>query len=222
MRTRIAAFLAGTVLALFALSTFARTVNTLRQLEVVEAERDRWQRPHEVLRVLQIHEGNMAADVGSGAGYFALKLGAAVGGEGRVLAVDIRRTPLVFLRLRALLRGQRQVRTVIGGLDDPHLPADALDGVLVADTYHELTARTAVLEHVFRALRPGGRLVVVDPAPGAGSEDGPETASHRYVPPAAAETELQRVGLTILDRNDRFIDSSRHRWWMIVAVRTGA
>jgi SAM-dependent methyltransferase len=102
------------------------------------------------------------------------------------------------------------------------LPAITLDAILVADTYHELTAPAAVLEHVFRALRPGGRLVVVDPAPGAGADDGPETPSHRYERPATAETELQRVGFAILDRDDRFIDTSRHRWWMIVASRTGA
>lgn len=215
-------FLAGVVLALFSLSTVARTIDTLRQLDVVEAERDRWQRPDDVLRALDVRQGSVAADVGSGAGYFAFKLAAAVGREGGVLAVDIRRTPLLFLRLRALLRGQGQVRTVLGGLDDPQLPASALDAILVADTYHELTARTAVLEHVFHALRPGGRLVVVDPAPGAGADDGPETASHRYARPATAETELQRAGFAILDRDDRFIDTSRHRWWMIVARRTGA
>jgi ubiquinone/menaquinone biosynthesis C-methylase UbiE len=212
-------FLAGVVLALFSLSTLARTVNTLRELDIVEAERDRWQRPDDVLRMLDVREGSRAADLGSGAGYFALKLGAAVGHEGRVLAVDIRRTPLLFLRIRALLRGQNQLRVVRGDLDDPHLPAGAIDAVLVADTYHELTARTAVLEHAFRSLRPGGRLVIVDPTPGAGSEDGAETDTHRYERRAAAETELQRVGFAIVERDDRFIDSSRHRWWMIVARR---
>ena len=212
-------FLAGVVLALFALSTITRTVNTLRQLDVVEAERDQWQRPDEVLRALDVREGNLAAELGSGSGYFALKLGAAVGPEGRVVAVDIRRTPLLFLRMRALVRGQRQVRAALGEKDDPRLPAGKVDAVLVADTYHELTARTAVLGHVFQALRPGGRLVVVDPTPGAGAEDGPETATHRYERPATAEKELRGVGFAILDRDDRFIDSSAHRWWMIVARR---
>jgi predicted methyltransferase len=218
-RARIVMFLAGVVLALFSLSTVARTVNTLRQLDLVEAERDRWQRPDDVLRALDLREGNVAADLGSGARYFALKLGAAVGREGRVLAVDVRRTPLRFLKMRALRRGQRQVSAVLGATDDPRLPASAVDAVLVADTYHELTARTAVLGHVFQALRPGGRLVVVDPAPGAGAEDGLETATHRYEQPATAEKELRGAGFAIRDRDDRFTDSSRHRWWLIVARR---
>src|SRR6266545_6776868 len=81
-RVRIAVLLGGVVLALFALSTLARTINTLRQLDVVEAERDRWQRSREVLRALEVREGHVAADLGSGSGYFALKLGAAVGPQG--------------------------------------------------------------------------------------------------------------------------------------------
>jgi len=218
-RARIAVFLGAVVLALLATGTIARTINTLRALDVVEADRDRWQRPDDVVRALGLREGYVAADLGSGAGYFALKLGTAVGTPGRVLAVDIRRVPLVFLRIRALFSGRHNLTAVLGDLGDPHLPARALDAVLVADTYHELTDRAAVLEHVFRALRPGGRLVVVDPTPGAGTEDGAETATHRYERPAAAETELRRAGFAILDRDDRFIDSSRHRWWMIVARR---
>ena len=212
-------FLAGVVLATFALSMIARTINTLRALDVVEAERDRWQRPEDVLQALDLHEGQVAVDLGSGSGYFALRLSAAVGREGQVLAVDIRRVPLLFLRIRAVLRGRHNVRAVLGGLDDPHLPPSAVDAVLVADTYHELTDRAAILDHAFRALRPGGRLVIVDPTPGAGAEDGPETATHHYERPATAETELRGAGFAILARDDRFIDSSRHRWWMIVARR---
>ena len=184
----------------------------------MEAERDRWQRPDDVLRMLDVREGSEPRTSGRVRDIRAQARGG-VGHEGRVLAVDIRRTPLLFLRIRALLRGQNQLRVVRGDLDDPHLPAGAIDAVLVADTYHELTARTAVLEHAFRSLRPGGRLVIVDPTPGAGSEDGAETDTHRYERRAAAETELQRVGFAIVDRDDRFIDSSRHRWWMIVARR---
>jgi SAM-dependent methyltransferase len=218
-RVRIAGFLVGVVLATFALSTISRTINTLRALDVVEAERDRWQRPEDVLRALDLHESQVAADLGSGSGYFALKLGAALGRPGRVLAVDIRREPLLFLRIRGLLCGRHNIRAVLGDLDDPHLPASALDAVLVADTYHELTDRAAILDHLFRALKSGGRLVIVDPTPGAGAEDGPETATHHYERPVTAETELRGAGFAILDRDDRFIDSSRHCWWIIVARR---
>lgn len=51
------------------------------------------------------------------------------------------------------------------------------------------------------------------------AQDGPQTATHRYERPATAETELRRAGFAILDRDDRFIDSGGHVWWLIVAGR---
>jgi len=91
-----------------------------------------------------------------------------VGPQGRVLAEDIRGLPLLFLRLRALLLNQHNVTIVRGEPDDPHLPAEGVDAILVANTCHELTDTGPILDHVFRALRPGGRLVVVDPSPARG------------------------------------------------------
>ena len=80
----------------------------------VEAERDSWQRPADVLQALELRKGAVVADLGSGVGYFALKLAERVGRGGRVLAVDVRRFPLVFLRVRALLRGLRNLEAVRG------------------------------------------------------------------------------------------------------------
>jgi len=123
-------------------------------------------------------------DLGCGAGYFALKLSWLVGPQGRVLAEDIRGLPLLFLRLRALLLNQHNVTIVRGEPDDPHLPAEGVDATLVANTYHELTDTGPILDHVFRALRPGGRLVVVDPSP----EDASERAAHHHETAAAEAT----------------------------------
>jgi len=78
-------------------------IDTLRQLEELESERDQWQRPGEVLQALDLQPGNVVADLGSGAGYFALKLSPIVGKKGQVLAVDIRKLSLSFLWIRALL-----------------------------------------------------------------------------------------------------------------------
>jgi ubiquinone/menaquinone biosynthesis C-methylase UbiE len=120
------------------LGILLRTIQTLRALEVVEAERDRWQRASDVLAALEVGPGGSVADVGSGAGDFAMKLAGVVGQGGRVYAIDIRSLPLRFLRLRALLGGRANISIVEGDVDDPHLPAEAVDGALVANTYHEL------------------------------------------------------------------------------------
>jgi SAM-dependent methyltransferase len=94
-----------------------------------------------------------------------------------------------------------------------------MDAVLVANTYHELTEPEAVLLHVWRALRPGGRLVVVDPAPGSGSMESADTEAHHYEPPDHAEERLRRTGFAITSRQDRFIDRPGGGWWLIVAKK---
>src|SRR5207244_1469140 len=69
-RTAVASLLIFAVLALAASTTLYRGVNTLRRLEVVEAERDRWQRPADIVRVLDLEKSSAVADIGCGAGYF--------------------------------------------------------------------------------------------------------------------------------------------------------
>ena len=114
-------------------------VQTLRILTVVEADRDRWQRPADILRALAVSDGATVLDLGSGAGYFALKLSPMVGPRGVVLAEDIRRESLTFLWIRRFLRGARNIQVIIGEPDNPHLPVGTVDAVLIANTYHELS-----------------------------------------------------------------------------------
>src|SRR6516164_4375968 len=114
--------------------------NTIYALNIVESERDEWQRPSEVISRLSLKSGDIVADVGSGAGYFSLKLSPVVGRSGTVLAVDVRKPPLVFLWIRALLAGLHNIRIRVGESDAPHLPVGTVDAVLIANTYHEFTA----------------------------------------------------------------------------------
>src|SRR5262252_5465862 len=144
MLKRILSFLrpALVLLAVFLGLGFAiiayQGIRTLQQLTAVEAERDRWQRPSDIIRALNLTQGNTVVDLGSGSGYFALKLSSVVGSGGTVYAVDIRRLPLRFLWVRSLIRRQHNVRTVLGESDNSHLPYSAVNAVLIANTYHEL------------------------------------------------------------------------------------
>ena len=90
-------------------------------------------------------------DLGSGAGYFALKLSPAVGKRGQVLAVDLRRLSLFFLWTRALLRGQHNVHVIVGEEDNPRLPTGTVDAVLICNTYHEFSNPELMLNHIFRS-----------------------------------------------------------------------
>src|SRR5262245_32578839 len=82
----------------------------LQELTKLEESRDRWQRPQEIIQALNIKPGSLVVDIGSGVGYFTLKLSDAVGPQGGVIAVNTRKTALLFLRLRALLRGKHNVQ----------------------------------------------------------------------------------------------------------------
>jgi predicted methyltransferase len=190
-----------------------RGIRTVQTLSSVEAERDQWQKPEDVIRELDLKSGDTVVDFGSGAGYFALKLASRVGPQGKVLAVDLRTVSLAFLRARTFLRGFHNVQTIRGAVDDPLLPSTRVDAVLVANTYHELTEAPAVLNHLHGALRSGGRLVIVD-------RTSTESAQHHQIQPAAVEQELRNDGFNIVRRQDEFIHPPGDEvWWLIIASK---
>jgi len=213
-RVRVAIFLVCVALLLGILGTAYKAVNTIYVLNAVERERDGWQRPSDVVAALGLNEGGTVADIGSGAGYFTLKLARAAGPRGRAFAVDLRRLPLFFLRVRALSGGLRNVETIAGDSRDPRLPAGALDAVLIANTYHEFADPEAMLGHAFRSLRPNGRLVVLDRSP-AGDGGG----DHHGISPATVDAQVRSRGFRVVVRNDGFIDRPGERWWLLVARR---
>jgi ubiquinone/menaquinone biosynthesis C-methylase UbiE len=206
-------FLVCATLIFLALSTLYFFTNTLRRLDVVESERDQWQRPLDVLRALDLREGNTVVDLGSGSGYFALRVSAAIGKRGQVLAVDLRRLSLFFLWTRVLLRGQYNVHVIVGEEDDPRLPTGTVDAALICNTFHEFSNPELMLKHIFLSLRPGGHLVVVDRAPRA------TEAKHAHeMPFKVVEGELRQKGFEIISHDDHFIDRpGDDLWWLLVA-----
>ena len=217
-RIRIALFLAGVLVFAYLASVVYTGTNTIARLDVVEADRDRWQKPSDVIEELKLKDGDVVADIGSGAGYFDLKLSGNVGRSGKVLAVDIRRLPLAFLWIRAVLRGQRNVHVQVGDPDDPHLPVGTVDAVLVANTYHEFTNPESMVDHIFKSLRRGGRLVVLDRSSVGGEAE--EERNHHEIAPDHVDKQLRQRGFAILDRQDQFIERpTGERWWMITAQK---
>ena len=190
-----------------------QAIRTLQRLNAVEAGRDSWQKPGQIIEALNLKDGNSVVDFGSGAGYFALKLSDVVGSRGGVIAVDLRNLSLLFLRLRAFLQGKHNIRIIVGDPDDPHLPEASADSVLVLNTYHELRDPESILRHLSRALRPGGRLVIVDRTP---SDD----ETHHHAEPDAVEAGLRRGGFNIISREDTFIHPPGDEvWWLITASK---
>lgn len=211
------AIVAGALLVGLALYVGDQAVRTLRALDEVEGERDTWQRPDDVIKYLDVRSGQSVVDLGSGAGYFAMKLAPRIAPEGRVLAVDLRRQSLAFLRIRAWRRGYSNLRVITGEVNDPKLPPGPVDAVLIANTYHELTNSTAILQALFTSMRSGGRLVVLDRRPHAGRAPH-RHEMHRAITLEQAEREITLQGFQTVLRDERFIDRAEDDpWWLLVA-----
>ncbi len=129
---------------------------------LIRPERDAQEQPDKVVRRLNIPAGGTAVDLGAGVGYFAWRLAKAVGDDGKVIAVDIQ--PGMIDRLRETLRehGVTNVKPVLGSEENPGLPVGTADLVLLVDVYHELQQPEKTMEHVRRALKPDGRLVIIE------------------------------------------------------------
>jgi ubiquinone/menaquinone biosynthesis C-methylase UbiE len=126
------------------------------------AERVTEEEPDVALEAIGIAQGSTVADVGAGSGYMTVKLARRVGPRGRVYANDIQ--PEMLARLRTRLAGEKvaNVETVLGTVDDPKLPPSALDLILMVDVYHEFSKPQKMLRRMHDALKPGGRLVLLE------------------------------------------------------------
>lgn len=125
-------------------------------------DRARWQKPDAVIRRLRLHGGAVVADVGAGPGYWTRRLARAVGPRGRVFAVEPELEVIEVLRRRLARVRAGNVTPVLGDGDDPRLPAGSCDLVLMVNTYHHVADGVAFLRRAVRALKPRGRIAIVE------------------------------------------------------------
>jgi predicted methyltransferase len=166
-------------------------------------ERDTWQQPERVISALGIHAGSIVADIGCGRGYFTFKFAERVGRAGKVYAVDIDESDLAFIRHKAAADRLTQIETVQGAADDPHLPPASLDVVLVMNAYHEFTEHQAMLAGIFRALKPGGLLALIDGEADVGHPRGYYDGMHR-LPEVFEREDALRAGFKLLHEEPGF------------------
>lgn len=185
------------------------------------AERDTWQKPDALIRLLDLEKGSAVADVGSHEGYMSFKLAQHVGEEGIVYAVDLDEAKLGKLRQRAEERKLTQIRVVKGAVDDPKLPQNSLDGVIILDTYHEMDAYEEVLQHIKASLKKDGRLVICEPIADKrrALSRSEQERKHELALQYALE-DLKKAGFKIIFQQDKFIDRTPQKgdkMWVIVA-----
>jgi len=154
--------------------------------------RDAWQKPDDVVSLLQLWPGNVVADVGAGTGHFEPYLAKAVGSPGRVLALDVEPHMVTYLKTR--VKREKLANVVVQKVapDDPGLGEASVDRVLLVNTWHHLPARPAYAAALNRALRGGGFVVIVDFT--AASPEGPPAAAR--LSPATVIDELEAGGLS--------------------------
>jgi SAM-dependent methyltransferase len=124
-------------------------------------EREAEERTDLLVRELRLRRGDVVADLGAGSGYFSFRM-ARLLPQGRVLAVDVQPEMLDIIRQRQRDGAPRNVEPVLAKPDDPGLAPASVDLVLLVDVYHELARPCEVMLGVKRALRPGGRVALVE------------------------------------------------------------
>jgi ubiquinone/menaquinone biosynthesis C-methylase UbiE len=125
-------------------------------------EREEEENPDLALRLIKITRGSTVADVGAGSGYITIRLARLVGAMGRVYGSDIQQGMLDLLQKNVARARLANVIPVLGVVDDPKLPADSLDLVIMVDVYHEFSEPQKMLQRLRESLKSGGRLVLLE------------------------------------------------------------
>lgn len=173
-------------------------------------ERDAWQHPEQVMDALGVKPGYAVADVGCGRGYFTFKLASRVGPGGKVYAEDLQDDEIAEIRRQAKEKGLTQIEAITGTPDDPHLPAGVLDVVLIVDAFHEMHQYDAMLVAIYRALKPGGLLALIDgkAEPGKPRED---YYSRHRMPEEMERQDAERNGFHFLREEPGFTRPEPHK-----------
>jgi len=135
-------------------------------------DRDTWQKPEEVIRAIGLKPGQVVADLGAGTGYFTFRLAEAVRPGGRVLAQDISVSALrsILRQSRTLAPEASNVDVVLGLPEYTGIATETVDVAFICNVYHHVRDRATWVRDVYRILKPGGRVVLIDfykrPTPG--------------------------------------------------------
>jgi predicted methyltransferase len=158
-------------------------------------DRDRRQKPDEVIKALDLKAGQVVVDLGAGSGYFTWRLAEAVGSEGKAIALEIDSKLVEKVKADAVKRNLPNMEARLVPADDPQLAPNSADVIFLCDTYHHIDNRVVYFSKVRTALRQGGRLVIVDMVRSKKNQD------HSVVREEVIE-ELQQAGFRLTKEFD--------------------
>lgn len=124
--------------------------------------RDQRLQINRVMDILGVKTGKAVADIGAGSGWFTVRAAKRVASNGRVYAVDINPEATRYVGERAQKEHLANIKTIVSQPDDPLLPSDSVDSVLLLKTYHEIAHPVTLLRNLRPALRPGAKVGIID------------------------------------------------------------
>jgi cyclopropane fatty-acyl-phospholipid synthase-like methyltransferase len=173
MRSTRKSWLFPLLLACFPLPGAAQPVplHTGRQAELANPQEAWWfyrpervesEKPEELLDALGIEKGDVVADIGAGPGFFSLRAAQHVGPRGKVFAVDVQQEMIDGLRRMTQKAGLENIVPILGSVEDPKLPENSVDEVLIIIAYHEFSHPAEMMHHIYTAMKRDARMLIVE------------------------------------------------------------
>ena len=173
---------------------------------------DRDQKLHinQVIDLLRIAPGKSVADIGAGSGWFTVRAARKVSPTGTVYAVDINPEAIQYIDDRAKKEKLTNIKTVLGTADDPGLPSDSVDAVLLLKTYHEVAQPVQLIKNLHAALRPDARVGIID-RKGNGENHG--------VDKKIVIQEVESAGYRLAEEHDELVKDDKMDYFLIFTAK---
>lgn len=191
-----------------------------------DAGRDKHEKVADILAALDVATASRIADIGAGDGFYSVRIARAMPASGRVTAVDVSEKALEQLRQRLQRERVTNVDVTLGAIDSPRLAAGTFDAALIYNSYHEMTEYGPMLQGILSGLKPGGRLVIIEPIHDSmrAQSRAEQTAKHEISDDVTAQ-ELEAAGFRVTRQDPTFRPFTDPMgtggWWLIVAVKPG-
>ncbi len=163
-----------------------------------------------VMDILSIAPGKTVADIGAGSGWFTVRAAKRVTEAGTVYAVDINPEAVRHIADRAQQEHLSNVKTVLSKPDDPQLPANSIDAVLLLKTYHEVANPIILLRHLRTSLRTNARVGIID-RDGNGEDHG--------VQKKVVLREAEQAGYRLLEEHDDLVKADKMDYFLVFGAR---
>lgn len=165
---------------------------------------------NQVMDVLAIAPGKTIADIGAGSGWFTVRAAKRVTAAGAVFAVDINPEAVQYIAERVKKEGLHNVKTILSKPDNPELPAEGIDSVLLLKTYHEVANPIALLRSLRPSLRPGARVGIID-RNGSGEDHG--------VQKNVVIREAGEAGYRLLEEHDDLVKDDKVDYFLVFVAK---